>query len=150
MSVEIAETENHKADINMARMITEIILHCSATPEGRDCTVGEIDRMHRQNGWNGIGYHYVIYRDGSVHKGRNEDTIGAHCKGHNANSIGVCYIGGMTADNTKPKDTRTSDQKKALRQLVGELKRKYPNATLHGHREFANKACPCFDVNTEL
>lgn len=140
---------NLKADINM-RKITKIIIHCSATPEGSDYTVADIDRWHKQRGWKGIGYHYVIYRDGSVHPGRPVEQIGAHCTGHNANSIGICYIGGLAADNKTPKDTRTPAQIQALRDLVGELKKKYPNATIHGHREFANKACPCFDVNTDL
>ena len=132
------------------RQIKEIILHCSATAEGRDYTVADIDRWHKARGWRGIGYHYVIYRDGSVHPGRPVEQIGAHCTGHNANSIGICYIGGLAADNKTPKDTRTPAQIQALRDLVGELKKKYPNATIHGHREFANKACPCFDVNTDL
>lgn len=132
------------------RKITKIIIHCSATPEGRDYTVEDIDRWHRQKGWKGIGYHYVIYRDGSVHAGRDVEQIGAHCTGQNANSIGICYIGGMTADNKKPKDTRTPAQKAALRDLVERLRAKYPAATVHGHREFANKACPSFDVKTNL
>lgn len=132
------------------RKINEIIVHCSATAEGRDYTVNDIDRWHRQRGWQGIGYHYVIYRDGSVHTGRPVAQIGAHCTGHNANSIGVCYIGGMTADNKKPKDTRTPQQREALRDLVELLIAEYPTATVHGHREFAAKACPSFDVKTEL
>ena len=66
------------------RKITEIIVHCSATPEDQNFTVEDIDRWHKQKGWQGIGYHYVIYLDGSVHKGRNEEVIGAHCLGHNA------------------------------------------------------------------
>lgn len=132
------------------RKITKIIVHCSATPEGRDYTVADIDRWHRQKGWNGIGYHYVIYRDGSVHTGRDVEVMGAHCTGQNAHSIGICYIGGMTADNKKPKDTRTPEQKAALRDLVELLRTEYPTATIHGHNEFANKACPCFDVQTDL
>lgn len=132
------------------RKITKIIIHCSATPEGRDYTVADIDHWHKQRGWKGIGYHYVIYRDGSVHAGREVEQIGAHCTGQNANSIGICYIGGMTADNKKPKDTRTPAQKAALRDLVERLIAKYPAATVHGHREFANKACPSFDVKTDL
>lgn len=132
------------------RKITKIIIHCSATPEGRDYTVADINRWHKQRGWKGIGYHYVVYRDGSVHTGRKVEEIGAHCSGQNANSIGICYIGGMTADNKLPKDTRTPAQKAALRDLVELLKTEYPNATIHGHKEFANKACPCFDVKTNL
>lgn len=132
------------------RKITKIIVHCSATPEGCDYTVADIDRWHKQKGWKGIGYHYVVYRDGSVHTGRDIEEIGAHCTGQNTNSIGVCYIGGMSADNKKPKDTRTPEQKEALRNLVKRLQAEYPNATVHGHNEFANKACPSFDVKTEL
>lgn len=132
------------------RKITKIIVHCSATPEGRDYTVADIDRWHKQRGWKGIGYHYVVYRDGSVHTGRDAAAIGAHCTGQNANSIGICYIGGCAADGKTPKDTRTPAQREALRDLVELLKTEYPNATIHGHREFANKACPCFDVKTDL
>lgn len=128
------------------RNITKIIVHCSATPEGRDYTVADIDRWHKQRGWQGIGYHYVVYRDGSVHPGRSVEQIGAHTSGHNANSIGVCYIGGLAADGKTPKDTRTPAQRAALRDLVELLRAEYPNATIHGHREFANKACPSFDI----
>ena len=136
-------------DIKM-RKINEIIVHCSATAEGRDYTVSDIDRWHKSRGWQCIGYHYVIYRDGSVHTGRPVAQIGAHCTGHNANSIGVCYIGGCAADGKTPKDTRTPQQREALRRLVADLQKQYPGATVHGHREFAAKACPSFDVKTEL
>ena len=132
------------------RKITKIIVHCSATLEGRDYTVADIDRWHKQRGWKGIGYHYVIYRDGSIHTGRKIEEIGAHCTGQNADSIGICYIGGVATDGKTPKDTRTPAQKAALRSLINELKAKFPGITVHGHREFANKACPCFDVKTEL
>lgn len=96
------------------RKITEIIVHCSATPEGRPFTVSDIDQWHRSRGFAQIGYHYVVYLDGTIHQGRPVEIAGAHCKGHNANSIGVCYIGGCTADNKHPKDTRTPEQKLAL------------------------------------
>lgn len=131
------------------RKINEIIVHCSATPEGRTVTTQEIDSWHKARGWKGIGYHYVVYLDGSIHKGRDESEIGAHCLGHNANSIGVCYIGGMTKDNKYPKDTRTDAQKQSLLNLLKELKKKYPSATIHGHREFSSKACPSFDAKYE-
>ncbi len=132
------------------REINEIILHCAATPEGRDFTVGDIDRWHRQRKFDGIGYHYVIYRDGSVHKGRAVERRGAHCTGHNAHSIGVCYIGGCAADGKTPKDTRTPAQRASLEKLVKELLRQYPGATVHGHNEFAAKACPSFNVRAWL
>lgn len=131
------------------RQIEKIIIHCSATPEGRNVTVKDIDAWHRQRGFQCIGYHYVIYLDGSVHKGRKEELIGAHCSGHNAKSIGICYIGGLDR-NGKPKDTRTEAQRESFIRLIGELKSRYPNASVHGHNEFANKACPCFDVRKEF
>ena len=132
------------------RKITDIIIHCSATPQGVDYTVADIDRWHRQCGFNKIGYHYVIYRDGSIHPGRPVEEIGAHCRGHTANSSGVCYIGGLDADTFEPTDTRTPQQRQALRELVSKLKEQYPEATVHGHNEFADKACPCFRVSTDL
>lgn len=128
------------------RTINEIIIHCAATPEGKDYTVADIDQWHRARGFEGIGYHYVIYRDGSVHAGRSEALAGAHCKGHNAHSIGICYIGGCARDGKTPKDTRTASQSKSLERLVRGLLEKYPGATVHGHNEFAAKACPSFDV----
>ena len=131
------------------RKITEIIVHCSATPEGQNFTAEDIDRWHKQKGWQGIGYHYVIYLDGSVHKGRNEEVIGAHCLGHNAYSIGVCYIGGLDKWTKAPKDTRTDAQKQALIDLLKNLKEKYPNAIIYGHRDFSKKDCPCFDAKNE-
>ena len=131
------------------RPINKIIIHCSATKEGKNFTVKDIDAWHRQRGFKCIGYHYVVYLDGTVHKGRDESEVGAHCSGHNSFSIGICYIGGLDA-NGKPKDTRTEQQKAAIRSLVAELKNKYPDATIHGHNEFANKACPCFDVKKEF
>lgn len=131
------------------RKINKIIVHCSATPEGREVIVEEIDKWHKANGWKGIGYHYVVYLDGSIHKGRDEKEVGAHCAGQNTNSIGICYIGGVEADGKTPKDTRTEAQKKSLLELLKKLKEKYPNATIHGHREFASKACPSFDAKYE-
>lgn len=131
------------------RKITEIIIHCSATPEGRRVTTDQIDRWHKERGFKKIGYHYVIYLDGSIHEGRKEEEIGAHTVGHNANSIGICYVGGCAKDGRTPKDTRTDAQKNALCGLLSQLVKKYPNASIHGHREFANKACPCFDVQDE-
>ena len=132
------------------RSITEIIIHCTATPAGRETTVADVRRWHKARGFADIGYHYLIYLDGSVHEGRSIETVGAHCRGHNAHSIGVCYVGGLTEGGGGiPCDTRTPEQRDALLSLLKELKDKFPNATIHGHREFANKACPCFDANVE-
>ena len=129
------------------RKINKIIIHCSATPEGRDNTIEDIEKWHRARGWKGVGYHYVIHLDGSVHPGRDESEVGAHCSGYNSHSIGICYIGGLAKDCSTPKDTRTEEQKQSLLELLTELKERYPGATIHGHREFAAKACPCFDAN---
>lgn len=131
------------------RNIKELIVHCSATPEGKDFTVSQIREWHLQRGFSDIGYHYVIYRDGSIHIGRDESVIGAHCTGHNTNSIGVCYIGGVATDGKTPKDTRTAEQKQSLVKLLKELKTKYPQASIHGHRDFSSKACPSFDATKE-
>ena len=143
-----------RAKINLGlvaskRNIKEIIVHCSATPEGKDFTVADITRWHKQRGFTTIGYHYVVYRDGSVHNGRDVNVSGAHCTGHNSISIGVCYIGGCEANGKKAKDTRTEAQKKALLDLLKKLKALYPKAKIHGHRDFANKACPSFDATKE-
>ena len=131
------------------RKINLIIVHCSATPEGKDFTVDDITRWHKARGFKTIGYHYVIYRDGTIHEGRPVSEIGAHCVGHNANSIGVCYIGGLAADGKTPKDTRTDAQKLSLRNLLSQLKKSYPGVAIRGHRDFAAKACPSFDATKE-
>ena len=133
----------------MARKINEIIVHCTATPEGKDFKAADIDRWHRQKGWDGIGYHHVVDLDGTVEPGRPESKVGAHCLKHNTNSIGVVYVGGLASNGKTPKDTRTPQQKAALIKLLTELKHKYPGATIHGHRDFAAKACPSFDATTE-
>jgi N-acetylmuramoyl-L-alanine amidase len=130
------------------RNINLIIIHCSATKEGQNFHLKDIDRWHREKGYKKVGYHYVIDLDGTVEKGRDESEIGAHCQGKNKNSIGICYVGGLDI-NGKPKDTRTKEQKEALWNLLRELLVKYPKATIHGHRDFANKACPSFDVSKE-
>ena len=130
--------------------VKNIILHCAATPEGKVFTAKDIDRMHRQRGFRKIGYHYVIDLDGKVEKGRADNENGAHTIGHNSTSLGICYIGGVAKDGKTPKDTRTEQQKVALYELVNELMEKY-NLTLddvHGHYEFANKACPSFKMET--
>lgn len=131
------------------RRINEIIVHCSATPEGKDYTVQDIRRWHKQQGWSDIGYHYVVYRNGHIEPGRDVDLIGAHCPNHNSYSIGICYIGGMDYQNKNPKDTRTLAQKAALLSLLKDLRQLYPTAKIYGHRDFANKACPSFDAKKE-
>ena len=133
-----------------SRKIKEIILHCTATPEGRDFTVSDIRMWHLQRGFSDIGYHYVIYRNGTICKGRNIDKVGAHCEGHNTYSIGICYVGGLTPDGKKAKDTRTIQQKKSLVKLVKNLMEIH-NLNIndiHCHNEYSSKDCPSFKIET--
>lgn len=127
------------------RDISKIILHCSATPEGRDVKVDDIRRWHLANGWDDIGYHFCIYADGSIHRGRDLDKSGAHTYGHNRNSIGICYIGGVDKD-MNPTDTMTEMQDIAVIELVKSLRLIFGELSLHGHNEFSSKSCPSFDV----
>ena len=131
------------------RAIDEIIVHCTATPKGRDVSVEDITRWHCERGFTTIGYHYVVLLDGTIERGRPEEQVGAHCKGHNSHSIGIAYVGGCDKA-MRPKDTRTVRQRASLRHLLKELKAKYPTASIHGHNEFADKACPSFNVKTDL
>ncbi|MDE6286735.1 MAG: N-acetylmuramoyl-L-alanine amidase [Muribaculaceae bacterium] len=130
------------------RKINLIIVHCTATPAGRRVTADEVDRWHRQRGFNGIGYHYLVGIDGSVEKGRPVEVAGSHCKGHNMASIGVAYAGGLDSQG-RPADTRTPEQRRALRELIAALRKRFPQAQVRGHRDFAAKACPCFDATSE-
>lgn len=132
------------------RKINEIIVHCTGTIPSESTTVETVRRYHvEHNGWQDIGYHYLIYLDGSIHAGRPIDQKGAHCKNHNENTIGICYVGGLVAKN-KAGDTRTLKQRIALRDLIHALKVCFPGITkVSGHRDYANKACPCFDARAE-
>lgn len=121
------------------RIINDLIVHCSASPNGKHVTVEEIRDWHvKGNGWDDIGYHYIIYVDGKIHTGRPAYKVGAHCQGHNANSIGVCLIGN---------DEFSDKQFNALRSLYKILKGLFPNLTIHGHRDYTDKkTCPNFEV----
>ena len=130
------------------RKINEIIVHCTATFPEQVVTVADVTRWHRQLGWKTIGYHYLVTLAAEIQTGRPIEEAGAHCKGHNANSIGVCYVGGLNAEG-RPTDTRTPAQRQALKTLLKQLRAQFPNAKIHGHRDFAQKACPCFDATTE-
>ena len=129
--------------------INKIIIHCSATREGQDISVDEIRSWHKKKGWKDIGYHYVVALNGDVAKGRADNVIGAHTQGHNRNSLGICYVGGVKTDGKTPKDTRTTEQKSRLKRLITELKSKHPGSVVYGHRDFAAKACPSFDATSE-
>ena len=133
----------------MARQVNKIIVHCTATPEGRDVTVDEIRRWHvEEKNWSDIGYHWIVTLNGTLERGRPEHIQGAHAKGFNKNSIGLCYVGGVDKDMT-PKDTRTKGQKKTLKCILEDLKDRYPNAEIIGHRDVSSKACPSFDAKAE-
>jgi len=132
-----------------------IVWHCAATPEGSQVSTAEIRSWHVDGrGWRDIGYHYVIELDGSIHKGRPLDDdheleafeVGAHVRGVNSKSVGICYVGGVAADGKTPKDTRTDAQKTALYSLTARLLEQFPGAEVVGHNRFANKACPSFDA----
>lgn len=140
-----------KAGIKFSKNLTkrkttsEIIIHCSATIDGKPYSVQSMHKDHLKNGWAGIGYNYIIDLDGNIWEGRPENKVGAHCKNHNSKSVGICYVGGLDK-NKKPKDTRNTAQLESMEELCRYLHEKYPQATFHGHKEFENKACPCFDV----
>lgn len=141
------------------RPINLIVVHCSATPANRDIGAAEIRAMHHRQGWSDIGYHHVIRRDGRVEAGRPEAVAGAHVKGHNARSIGVCLVGGVKPDMTAETNF-TAAQYDALEALLRQLAARYPSARICGHRDLSPdrngngrvepgewvKACPTFDV----
>ncbi len=131
------------------REISKAIVHCTATPEGRHTTVEDIRSWHKARGWSDIGYHYVIYLDGSIHEGRPVERMGAHCKGQNKGSVGIAYVGGIDKKHLKPKDTRTKEQKESLIEILTELKHLYCDLDIYGHRDFSSKACPSFDAKEE-
>lgn len=132
------------------REITQIIIHCSATKPNQDIGVKEIDSWHKKLGWAEIGYHLVIKRSGEVELGRDFEKPGAHCKGHNQNSIGICLVGGIS-DNGASENNFTKKQFQALAGTLTELKKHYPHIkTIVGHNKYAAKDCPCFDVQRFL
>lgn len=125
-----------------------LIVHASATPADMDIGVEEIDRWHRQRGWLGIGYHFVIRRDGTIEHGRPGTKPGAHVRGYNDCSWGICLIGGTEDDAKTPENNFTEDQFDSLEHLLIVLMGVAPEAEVRGHRDFpdVSKACPCFDV----
>lgn len=145
------------------KTIDAIIIHCSATRAGQDLRAKDIDRMHRARGFNQIGYNYVVDLDGTVESGRPLTISGAHCLGYNDHSVGICYIGGLD-ENGQPADTRTDQQKAAIRELVATICKDYPIIEVLGHRDTSPdlndngiiepcewiKMCPCFEVRDEF
>ena len=145
------------------RKINYIVVHCSATREGCELTPKQLEAEHRRRGFTGIGYHFYIRRTGKVEHTRWPEIPGAHVRGLNRHSIGICYEGGLDASG-RPADTRTPEQRSALRRLVWELLKEHRNARVCGHRDLSpdrdgdgivepqewTKLCPCFDVATEL
>ena len=132
------------------RTITLIVVHCSAVKPDQTSSVAQIDTWHRERGYHlGVGYHYVIRRNGEIEPGRPEWMVGAHCLNHNRYSIGICYEGGLNARG-QPADTRTPEQKAAMRRLLEELHQRYPRALIVGHRDLSHdRDCPCFDAVKE-
>ena len=127
------------------RKITLIIVHCSAVRPDQTSSAKQIDNWHKAKGWKAIGYHYVIRRNGKIEPGRSEAVVGAHCKNHNAHSIGICYEGGLDIRG-QPADTRTEAQKLSMRVLLEELHQAYPKACIVGHHDLnPQKACPCIE-----
>ena len=135
------------------RTITLLVIHCSAVKPDQTSSAAQIDTWHRKdNHWKfGIGYHYVIRRDGTIEPGRPEWMVGAHCLNHNAHSLGICYEGGLDI-NGEYDDTRTPAQKAAMRTLLEELHARYPRAVIVGHHDLdPQKPCPCIkDVAHEF
>ena len=118
------------------RKIDLIVIHCTATREDKSLSPAELDRMHRQRGFNGCGYHYYVRRDGEICSMRPVGQAGAHAKGHNANSIGIAYEGGLDAGGN-PADTRTEEQKRSIRVLVRVLCEDYRIRKVVGHRDLS-------------
>lgn len=146
------------------RKIDYIVVHCSATREGHALTPEALLADHRRRGFRCIGYHYYIRRDGTTVLTRPLELAGAHAKGWNKHSIGICYEGGLDCEG-RPKDTRTPEQRTAMRLLVAQLLHRFKgNVRVCGHRDLSPdlngngeiepeewvKQCPCFEVAKEL
>ena len=131
------------------RTIELIVIHCSATRCDRRFSLEDLIACHDAR-FGFTGYHWYITKDGTTYQTRHEQLVGAHAKGYNQHSIGICYEGGLTPDG-EPADTRTPQQKVALKHLLKALRKRYPDAHILGHRDLPNvsKACPCFDAESE-
>ena len=145
------------------RAIDLIVIHCSSTRENYALTEQALEASHRLIGFDGTGYHFYVRRDGRVLATRPVSKVGAHARGYNAHSIGICYEGGLDRYGN-PKDTRTEWQRHSLSVLVGKLLQEYPGTCVVGHRDLSpdlngngevepmewTKQCPCFDVGKEF
>ena len=145
-----------------SRTMDTIVIHCSATKEGKSYNAEDINKWHLARGFKGIGYHFVVLLDGTIEIGRPLNKVGAHVANANTGTIGICYIGGLTKDN-KASDTRTDEQKKSLLELIELLKKNINIKEIKGHRDFSKdlnkngkldafeyiKQCPCFEVKDE-
>lgn len=131
------------------REIRRIFLHCSATKPGQKVSRETLLAWHKERGWKDIGYHYVVNADGSYYSGRPEAEPGAHAVGHNADSLAICYIGGLGADG-QPADTRTAKQIKTTDSLIDDIRLRHGHGIeVWGHNEVSSKACPSFDVTED-
>lgn len=124
-----------------------VVIHCSATPRERDVDAAEITRWHRERGFRTIGYHYVIKRDGTLETGRPIDQQGAHARGHNHYTVGICLVGGVTHNN-KPVNNFNAAQMHTLYRLLTSLVNDDKMKAVMGHCDLpdVDKACPSFDV----
>lgn len=126
------------------RSIKYIVVHCTATPQST--TIESIKNYWRNDlGWSNVGYHYMIQADGKIVQIADESLITNGVRNYNKDSIHVCWIGGKLNDN------RTKQQREALIRKLSELKAKYPQAIIQGHRDFpgVTKDCPQFDAKNE-
>ena len=130
------------------RTINLIVIHCSASRVDRNFTEDDLEVCHRRRGFNGTGYHFYIRKNGDIKTTREIERIGAHAKGHNQNSTGICYEGGLDANDCIA-DTRPAAQKDAMFWLIINLHHRFPDIkVILGHRDLpgVQKACPCFDA----
>jgi len=130
------------------RHIDLLVVHCTYTYKRMDIGAEEITRWHKDRGWSTCGYHFIVRKDGTIEKGRDLDRIGAHARGYNVGSIGVCYVGGRTDDN-KPVDDRTPEQKKSLAALIINLQTEHPDIIVKGHNQLSSKSCPNYNVQED-
>jgi N-acetylmuramoyl-L-alanine amidase len=132
--------------LSLDRPVNRLFIHCSATSSNMDIGATEIDKWHKQRGWSGIGYHWVIKRDGTIEDGRDVNKVGAHVKGYNTGSLGLCMVGGVNEDGN-PSDNFTDKQWHSLELMVRGVKAMIPHIAIHGHNEYdSGKACPSFSV----